>query len=70
MLFTSLRRWMNGITHWFCRNQEPEPMPEVSGPMTRPPASEAPFDPFATLVDLHWLQIREQFERDTECKGC
>jgi hypothetical protein len=69
MLLTSLCRLMNGITPWFCRDYKPGRMQAASGPMTWPPASEAPLDPFATLVDLPWLPIGERFERDAESKG-
>ena len=55
MLFTSLGRLLSRMTDWLGHDRTRGPTRADPGLMAEPPDSEAPFDPYATLTDLHWL---------------
>jgi hypothetical protein len=54
MLFASLSRLMDRMTGWLGRDHPRGPAPAEPGLRAEPPASEAPFDPYATLTALDW----------------
>lgn len=54
MLLMSLSRWMDRMTDWLGHGQARGPAPADPGLRAEPPASEAPFDPYATLTALDW----------------